>query len=108
MTKPKAITMDTMLKGMPVTAPPQDRKDFEDLLEATESDLEAGSAMAYVRVKMGRPKKAEASAPSVVKAVRLPLALLEALQDSARLQGLSLNAVLQIASAEWLMHHKRS
>ena len=62
----------------------------------------------YVRVKMGRPKKAEASAPSVVKAVRLPLALLEALQESARLQGLSLNAVLQIASAEWLMHHKRS
>jgi len=42
----------------------------------------------------------------VVKAVRLPVALLEELQGAARRHGLSLNAVLQMASAEWLTHHQ--
>ena len=107
MTKPRLITMDTMLEGMPIAAPPQDPPAFDALLTETEADLEAGSPMAFVRVKMGRPRKTDASAASVVKAVRLPVALLEALQDAARLHGLSLNAVLQMASAEWLMHHKR-
>ena len=107
MTRPKGITMDKLLEGMPIAPAPRDQVDFDVLLEATKDDLASGSPMAFVRVKMGRPGKAEASAPSVVKAVRLPVSLLEALQDAARRQGLSLNAVLQLASAEWLVHHKR-
>ena len=106
MTTPRSTTMEAMLKAMAVTALPKDQKAFEVMLAETEADLKVGSSAAFIRVKMGRPKKTEAAAPSVVKAVRLPVALLESLQDAARQQGLSLNAVLQMASAEWLIHHK--
>ena len=73
---------------------------------ATPELAEAGSSAMFIRVKMGRPRKTEPAAPSVVKAVRLPVGLLISLQDAARQQGLSLNAVFQMASAEWLTHHK--
>jgi hypothetical protein len=106
MTKPRNITMDTMLEAMPIVAPPQNQEAFDAMLAEAEADLKAGPFAAFVRVKMGRPRKTEAAAPSVVKAVRLPVALLEELQNAARGQGLSLNAVLQMASAEWLTHHQ--
>ncbi len=106
MTKPRNISMDTMLEAMPIVAPPQDPKAFDAMLIETEADLRSGSFAAYVRVKMGRPRKTEAAAPSVVKAVRLPVALLEELKGAAKRQGLSLNAVLQMATAEWLTHHR--
>jgi predicted nucleic acid-binding Zn ribbon protein len=106
MTKPKNITLESMLEAMPIVAPPQDQKAFDTMLAEAEADLKASNFGAFVRVKMGRPRKAEAAAPSVVKAVRLPVALLEELQGAARRQGLSLNAVLQMASAEWLTHHQ--
>ena len=98
--------MEAMLKAMSVAALPKDQKAFDMMLAETEADLKAGSPAAFIRVKMGRPRKTEAAAPSVVKAVRLPVALLESLQDAARQQGLSLNAILQMASAEWLIHHQ--
>jgi hypothetical protein len=41
-----------------------------------------------------------------VKAIRLPVYLLEKLQAKAQAQGLSLNALLQLAAAEYLAHHR--
>jgi len=105
MTKAKRITMETMLETMPIVEPPRDQEAFDAMLAQAEADLKGGPYAAFVRIKMGRPRKTEAAAPSVVKAVRLPKALLEELQGAARRQGLSLNAVLQMASAEWLTHH---
>lgn len=59
-----------------------------------------------IRLKRGRPKAGEDASPTVVKAVRLPVQLLEMLQAKAEAQGLSLNALLQMAAAEYLTHHR--
>jgi len=59
-----------------------------------------------IRIQRGRPKSGEKAPETVVKAVRLPVHLLESLQDKAKAQGLSLNALLQLAAAEYLSHHR--
>jgi predicted DNA binding CopG/RHH family protein len=48
----------------------------------------------------------EAAPQTVVKAIRLPVHLLERLQAKAEAQGLSLNALLQMAASEYLSHHR--
>ena len=59
-----------------------------------------------IRIQRGRPKAGEDAPPSVVKAIRLPIQLLEKLQAKAEAQGLSLNALLQMAALEYLTHHR--
>ena len=59
-----------------------------------------------IRIQRGRPKAGEEAPQTVVKAIRLPVHLLESLQAKAEAQGLSLNALLQIAAAEYLAHHR--
>jgi hypothetical protein len=59
-----------------------------------------------IRIQRGRPKSGEKAAETVVKAIRLPVHLLESLQAQAKAQGLSLNALLQMAAAEYLHHHR--
>ena len=59
-----------------------------------------------IRIQRGRPKAGEETPETVVKAVRLPVHLLEMLQAKAKAQGLSLNALLQMAAAEYLSHHR--
>jgi hypothetical protein len=59
-----------------------------------------------IRIRRGRPKAGDTAAPTVVKAIRLPEALLEQLQTRAKAEGLSLNALLQVAAVEYLMHHR--
>ena len=61
---------------------------------------------APIRLRRGRPKTGEAAAPTVVKAIRLPESLLEQLQARAKTEGLSLNALLQMAAVEYLVHHR--
>ena len=61
-----------------------------------------------IRIQRGRPKAGERVPETVVKAVRLPIHLLEKLQAQAKAQGLSLNALLQMAAAEYLAHHRSS
>ncbi len=59
-----------------------------------------------IRIQRGRPRHGEETAETVVKAVRLPVHLLESLQAQAKEEGLSLNALLQMAAAEYLHHHR--
>lgn len=61
---------------------------------------------APLRLRRGRPKAGETAAPTVVKAIRLPEALLKQLQAQAKAEGLSLNALLQVAAVDYLMHHR--
>lgn len=58
-----------------------------------------------IRIQRGRPKAGEEAPPTVVKAIRFPVQLLEQLRAKAEAQGLSLNALLQVAAAEYLGHH---
>lgn len=58
-----------------------------------------------IRIQRGRPRAGEAAPPTVVKAIRLPVQLLELLQAKAEAQGLTLNALLQMAASEYLAHH---
>jgi hypothetical protein len=58
-----------------------------------------------IRIQRGRPKAGEEAPQTVVKAIRLPTHLLERLQARAETQGLSLNALLQMAASEYLTHH---
>lgn len=59
-----------------------------------------------IRIQRGRPRSGEAAPETVVKAIRLPVRLLESLQARARSQGVSLNALLQLAAAEYLSNHR--
>jgi hypothetical protein len=59
-----------------------------------------------IRIQRGRPKAGEEAPQTVVKAIRLPVNLLERLQAKAEAQGLPLNALLQMAAAEYLAHHR--
>lgn len=61
---------------------------------------------APIRLRRGRPKAGDSVAPTVVKAIRLPEALLQQLQATAKAEGLSLNALLQMAAVEYLVHHR--
>ena len=59
-----------------------------------------------IRIQRGRPRTGDPAPPTVVKAIRLPEALLNQLQIRARAEGLSLNALLQMAAAEYLVRHR--
>lgn len=59
-----------------------------------------------IRIQRGRPKDGDYAPPAVVKAIRLPVQLLEKLQAQAEAPGLSLNALLQMAASEYLTHHR--
>lgn len=59
-----------------------------------------------IRLQRGRPKAGEEAPPTVVKAIRIPVRLLEMLQAKAKAQGLPLNAILQMAALEYLAHHR--
>jgi hypothetical protein len=59
-----------------------------------------------IRIQRGRPRAGDPAAPTVVKAIRLPETLLKQLQIRARAEGLSLNALLQTAAAEYLLRHR--
>jgi hypothetical protein len=61
---------------------------------------------APIRLRRGRPRAGDAVPPTVVKAIRLPEALLHQLQVRAKAEGLSLNALLQIAAAEYLTQRR--
>lgn len=61
---------------------------------------------APIRIQRGRPRAGEPAPPTVVKAIRLPAALLRQLQIRANAEGLSLNALLQMAAAEYLVRHR--
>ncbi len=61
---------------------------------------------APIRLQRGRPRAGDPAAPTVVKAIRLPEALLQQLQATAKAEGLSLNALLQMAAVEYLVHHR--
>jgi hypothetical protein len=61
---------------------------------------------APIRIQRGRPRTGESAAPTVVKAIRLPEALLKQIQTRAKSEGLSLNALLQMAIAEYLVRHR--
>lgn len=58
------------------------------------------------RIQRGRPKLGEEVPETVVKAIRLPVDLLESLRAKARSQGISLNALLQVAAVEYLGRHR--
>ena len=105
----KTITEKEWLKKGPFGKIPKTKKEFEALSALAEEDLNRPIDPATcVRVVMGRPKKSEGPAPSMVKAIRLPLPLLEQLQARAKAEGQSMNALLQTAVAEYLMHHRRA
>lgn len=59
-----------------------------------------------IRIQRGRPKAGDPAPATVVKAIRLPVQLLELLQAKAQAQGLSLNALLQMAASEYLTRHR--
>ena len=59
-----------------------------------------------IRIQRGRPRAGDPATPTVVKAIRLPETLLEQLQTRAKAEGLSLNALLQMALAEYLVRHR--
>lgn len=59
-----------------------------------------------IRIRRGRPRTGEDAPRTVVKAIRLPVHLLDLLLTQAEAQGLSLNALLQMAAAEYLAHHQ--
>ena len=61
---------------------------------------------APIRIQRGRPRAGDPAAPTVVKAIRLPETLLKQLQTRAKAEGLSLNALLQTAAAEYLVRHR--
>ena len=58
-----------------------------------------------IRIQRGRPKVGENPPATVVKAIRLPIQLLEKLQANAKAQGLSLNALLQMAASDYLTRY---
>jgi hypothetical protein len=70
---------------------------------AFKGDERLGTA---IRIQRGRPRAGDPAAPTVVKAIRLPETLLKQLQTRAKAEGLSLNALLQMAAAEYLVRHR--
>ena len=86
-----------------------------EILRARQEEDAAWAARAFagkeplglpIRIQRGRPKAGEETLPTVVKAIRLPMHLLEKLQATAEAQGLSLNALLQVAAAQYLTRHR--
>lgn len=105
---PKAMSMKAYLE---VSGPGEPLEDLrarqeEDAAWATRAFEGKEPLGTPVRIQRGRPKAGEEAPPTVVKAIRLPVQLLEKLQAQAEAQGLSLNALLQMAAAEYLTHHR--
>ena len=105
---PKGLSMERFLKASGPGEP-------LDVLRARQAEDAAWAERAFagkeqlahpIRLQRGRPKAGEEAPPTVVKAVRLPVQLLAKLQAKAKAQGLSLNALLQTAAAEYLAHHR--
>lgn len=72
-----------------------------------ERAFRGGEALgAPIRIQRGRPKAGDSPAPTVVKAIRFSETLLKQLQTRAKAEGLSLNALLQMAAAEYLVRHR--
>ena len=104
---PKKMTMDKFLAA---TGPGEPL----EVLKARQEEDAKWAARAFskeplepaIRIQRGRPKSGEDAPETVVKAVRLPVQLLKKLQAKAQAQGLSLNALLQLAAAEYLARHR--
>jgi len=104
----KGMTMEAFLK---VSGPGEPLEVLKDRQEADAAWAERAFAgkeplAPPIRLQRGRPKAGEEAPPTVVKAIRLPVQLLESLQAKAEAQGLSLNALLQMAASEYLTHHR--
>jgi hypothetical protein len=67
---------------------------------------DAASPATPIRTQRGRPKTGVDVPPTVVKAIRLPVSLLRQLQTRAEAEGISLNALLQMAASDYLAHSR--
>jgi hypothetical protein len=105
---PKRMTIDTFLKISGPGEPVEVLKGRQKVDAAWAERAFAGKELLAppIRLQRGRPKVGEEALPTVVKAIRLPVQLLETLQAKAEAQGLSLNALLQMAASEYLAHHR--
>lgn len=105
---PKGMTIDAFLK---ISAPGDPLKVLRSRQETDAVWAERAFAgkerlAPPIRLQRGRPKTGEKVPPTAVKAIRLPVQLVEMLQAKAAAQGLSLNALLQMAASEYLAHHR--
>lgn len=104
----KGMTMDAFLKASGPGEPLEVLKGRQETDAAWAERAFAGKEPLAppIRLQRGRPKAGEEASPTVVKAIRIPVQLLEMLQAKAEAQGLSLNAILQMAASEYLAHHR--
>jgi len=102
------MTLEAFLKASGPGEPLEALRSRQEVDAAwAERAFEGGEPLAPpVRIRRGRPKAGEKAAPTIVKAIRLPVELLEKLQVKAKAQGLSLNALLQAAASEYLTRHR--
>jgi len=107
-TAPRTMTMEEFLveSGPGESLEVLKAREKEDLRWAERAFAGEEPLGPPIRIQRGRPKSGEEPAETVVKAVRLPVHLLESLQAQAKAQGLSLNALFQMAAAEYLHHHR--
>jgi hypothetical protein len=68
---------------------------------------EAAAADALI-LRRGRPKKGTAPTPSAARSVRMQISLWEGVRARAKALGISTNAALQLAAAEWTARTGRS
>lgn len=106
--KPKHMSMTEFEKAAGPGDPLQTLKARQEADAAwAERAFRDGEALGTpIRIQRGRPRAGESAAPTVVKAIRLPETLLKQLQTRAKAEGLSLNALLQMAAAEYLVRHR--
>jgi hypothetical protein len=104
----KGMSMEAFLEASGPGEPLEVLKDRQEADAAWAERAFAGKAALAppIRIQRGRPRTGEDAPPTVVKAIRLPVRLLEMLQAKAEAQGLSLNALLQVAAAEYLARHR--
>jgi hypothetical protein len=74
-------------------------KSFE--LEASWADDRYGARVPRL-TKPGRPRKGEKLEPTRPHSVRVPDSVWQALEVKAKRRGLSTNAALRLAAAEWI------
>jgi hypothetical protein len=104
---PKGMTMDAFLKlsGPGETLEVLKDRQKIDAVWAERAFAGKEPLAPPIRLRRGRPKAGEEAPLTIVKAIRLPVQLLETLQAKAKAQGISLNAILQLAASEYLTHH---
>ena len=68
---------------------------------------EAAAADALI-LHRGRPRKGTAPTPSAARSVRMRISLWEGVSARAMALGISTNAALQLAAAEWMARTARS